>query len=100
MARTEPNPVRECYFAAEIESMLGLARGALYRKGALEELTARGFPESLTLGRYRFPKAKVDAWIRGNKPPAPAANDVAPPLTPNGAEEWRNLLHRAYSQSR
>ena len=99
MAARSGQTIRECYFAAEIERMLGMSAGNLYRKGELEKLYRKGFPESLTLGRYRFPKAKVDAFMAGRKPLPDPANDAAP-LAPAGVEDWQRLLHSTYSQSR
>lgn len=97
---TKYTPNRKCYVAREVASMLGMSTENLYRKDVLEGLQKRGFPESLTLGRYRFPIDLVDAWFKRNPRPAPPANDTiaSPPIAHEADDKQREFIHRAYAR--
>jgi predicted DNA-binding transcriptional regulator AlpA len=93
---------RQIYFAHEVARMLGMSTDNLYRKGVLERLYSQGFPESVLLGRLRFPRQLVDAWFARRPGPAAPANDAtaAPPIAHQPDQAQREFLHRAYAQAR
>lgn len=87
----------ETYGTGDIAQMLG--RSSEWVREHREKLHARGMPRRLDMpGHPRYPRAQVDAWVRGYLGIASLvpANDAAPPAAPE-QDQWQPFLRQVYA---
>lgn len=96
---------RETVDLSYIAQSLGVSVRRLYRGRRWQTMIAReGMPRPVSaIGRPRFDKLAIDAWIGRDHPLAPrlpAANDTAPLTVPQTIDQERAYLRAVYGRSR
>lgn len=89
-----------CYTAYELADMLDISVDRFYE--IRERLHAeQGMPRSVSIGRLRFPKVAIEAWLNRDHPTAPRRrpdNDPVPLPEPQSDQEHRDHFRRAYAR--
>ena len=92
---SQPTPCQPPYSAAECARMLGCS-AAGFRRAYRRLVTHDSMPRSLVSGRYVFERSGFDHWLTRHHPAraavARAANDAAPPLSPDDEEARARVL--------
>lgn len=91
---------RACYTAYELAEMLAISVDRFYE--IRERLhTEQGMPRSVSVGRLRFPKVAIEAWLNRDHPMAARRrpdNDPVPLPHPQSDDDHRAHLRIAYSR--
>lgn len=99
MTERKPLPTA-CYTANDVADMLEISLDRFYEiRTRLHD--EQGMPRSVSIGRLRFPKVAIEAWLNRDHPMAARRrpdNDPVPLPHPQSDDEHRDHLRIAYSR--